>query len=87
MTKEMQERIGEASGSSFILLSCMMSLCHTFGEELMTKFLDKVPEKGEALFLRFEKFQKERSTPSLKMEFGHFFAHVLCDRKVPQLEV
>jgi len=86
MTKEMQEKISIASENILGLMMAMMSLCHTFGEELMTKFLGKVPERGEALWLRFKKFQRERSTAGLEVGFEHFFAHVLCDGKVPQLE-
>jgi len=78
-TDPLQKRIDEVTDGNFGVMAALMSTRQTLGDKRLTEFLDKVPERGEQLWLRFRAFQKESKDKGAKIEmtFGHFVASVL----------
>ncbi len=75
----MEKMIDEVSEGNFGVLAALLNARRTLGEKILRAFLDKVPEKGEALYLRFREFQKTSKDKgaSIEMTFNHFIASVV----------
>jgi hypothetical protein len=70
--KTLGERINEVSDGVIGVLAGITAARGALGDEIVAKFLDKVPEKGEALWKRFRSFRDLREG----MTFGHFVVAV-----------
>ena len=71
--KTLDARIDEVSQNLIGVQMALLTARNTLGDETVVRFLDKVPEQGEALWLRFRAFRDARSG----MTFLHFIAWVL----------
>jgi hypothetical protein len=73
------KRIDEASADCIGVLTALLHARNTVGEKNLIAFLDRVPEKGEALWLRFKAFQKASRDKgaSIEMTFNHFIASIV----------
>lgn len=67
-------RINEAAQNCFGVLTALYAARSQVGDKNLILFLDRVPEKGDALWTRFRGFQQERGD---QMHFGHFIASVV----------
>ena len=79
MSDAMTRKINEVSGDIFGVLAVLMNARATIGDKNLAIFFEKVPEKGEALWLRFKAFQKASKDNGAQMEmtFNHFIASVV----------
>lgn len=75
----MSRKIDEVSDGNIGVLTALMNARATIGDKHLTIFLEKVPERGEALWLRFRTFQKASKDRGAKIEmtFNHFIASVV----------
>lgn len=73
------EKIQEVAGDNIGVLTALLNARNTIGDQHLKTFLDRVPEKGEALWLRFRAFQKASRDKGAQMEmtFNHFIASVI----------
>ena len=71
--KTLDERIGEVSDNVMGVMGCLTVARIRLGDEIVSSFLDKVPEKGEALWVRFRTWRDNRSG----MTFLHFIVWVV----------
>ncbi len=67
-------RIDTVAKGNIGVLMALLDARTKLGDRIVTQFLDKVSEQGEALWVRFRTFQKERGN---WMVFGHFIASVV----------
>lgn len=70
----LKDRIDEVADGSIGVLAALLNAQTTLGDKKVTEFLDKVPEKGEQLWLRFRALQKEKGD---FITFNHLIASVL----------
>ena len=77
MADKTSERIKDVSKSLIGVFTALTSARATLGDEVVNSFLDQVSETGEALWIRFTTFRKEKSTADLEVNFGHFIASVV----------
>lgn len=77
-------RIDQVSDGILGVLAALLRARSTLGDKNLEIFLDKVPEKGENLWLRFKAFQKESRDKGAKMEmtFNHFIASVIMPNPI-----
>lgn len=69
--------INEKIDGIFGLMAAFMDARSTLGDKVVAGFIEKVPEKGEALWLRFRAFQKAKAKDSFEPTFVHFIASVV----------
>ena len=79
MSNAISNKIDEVSDGNIGVLTALMNARATIGDKHLTTFFEKVPEKGEALWLRFKAFQKASKDKGAQMEmtFNHFIASVV----------
>lgn len=68
-------RITEVADGLIGVMTCLLNAQNTLGEQKVAQFLDKVPEKGEALWLRFRAAQRQSRDDSF--DFNAFITSVL----------
>jgi hypothetical protein len=73
----LQALIDEKTDGLVGLIVAFSHAQNTFGGEVIAHFIEKVPEKGEALWLRFRAFQEEKTSDSFEPAFSHFIASVV----------
>ena len=80
---KLSQRIVEVSDGVIGVLAGLEAARKTLGihhgDLFVTMFLDKAPEKGEALWKRFKAYQKE--FPGQEITFVWFMSCVLCRGK------
>jgi len=83
----LQTRIDTVADGNIGVFSALLATRQSIGDKLLTSFLDKVPEKGEQLWVRFRDFQKDSKDRGAQMDmtFGHFVASVLMPNGLSQL--
>lgn len=79
----LSQRIDEVSdGITGVFVALLHARC-TIGDKHVTTFLDKVPERGEALWLRFKTFRDEEGVNPEFRTFNHFIASVVMPNPFP----
>ena len=75
----LSKKIDEVSDGLIGLLTALLRARKTLGDKHLNTFLDKVPEKGEALWELFKAFQQANRDKGNKIEmtFNHFIASVI----------
>ena len=79
MFEEMFPKIKDVSDGNIGVFTALMNALGVLGDKHLTTFFEKVPEKGEALWLRFKAFQNASREKGFQMEmtFNHFIASVV----------
>ena len=73
----LQALIEEKTDGIFGLVAAFTAARSSLGDEHLQDFLEAVPEKGEALWVRFRDFQKANTKPNFEPTFMHFIVSVL----------
>lgn len=79
----MQALVDEKIDGVLGLMAAFMNARSTLGDKIVASFIAKVPEKGEALWLRFRTFQKEKTNWDFEPHFNHFIASVVMPNPFP----
>ena len=74
MIVNIEQRINEVSDGIIGVFTALMAARQALGDEIIVQFMDKVPEKGEALWVCFRNFQKAHPATD---SFNHFIASVI----------
>ncbi len=73
-------QIEDASNGNMGVQAALLNARNTLGEANLANFLSSVPERGEALWVRFRGVQK--ASPLEDFNFNHFIASVLMSRPI-----
>ena len=75
---DLQQLIDQKTDGIFGLVAAFTNARSTVGEKYLKVFLEKVPEKGEALWVRFRTFQEEQRNSNFEPSFDHFIASIIA---------
>jgi hypothetical protein len=70
----LKDRIDEVADGNIGVLAALLNAQTTLGDKKVAEFLDKVPERGEKLWLRFKALQTKKGD---FITFNHLIASVL----------
>lgn len=77
MSQDLSQRITEAADGLIGVEAGLLNACATLGNVHVTTFLDKIPERGEALWLRFKAFRDVKGADPETRTFNHFIASII----------
>jgi len=76
MTQSLEARINEVADGNIGVYTALLAARQALGDQTMSSFLDKVPEKGEELWKRFRALQQEKGD---WMTFNHLVTSVVLN--------
>ena len=81
MPKTLEDRIGDVADDSIGVLTALLDSRQRLGDDIITRFLDRIPEKGGQLWLRFKRFKAGENGGKEFMNFSHFIISVVMSKQ------